>query len=219
MSEQDIKKIVKTFAKIYAELKYTIEKSLPDPREEFLRYLYDLRQEPLSLEIMVEELKRQGLDDLVEKILEKPPRKMLGFLYWYGYEGETVYNAYKKLLKHQLRPEIRIEDFSTDVLTIADAIQEFDPEKVVVFTLKSRGREPGIYRYTKKIMKAEGLDAVERIRPSLEGLLDIDALVDGLGIFSHIEEIEIVECEPDKNNLELCTELLYEEALREINSV
>lgn len=213
----DIKDVIRALAKIYAELKNTVEESLPDPRKDLLKYLYDLRQEPLSMETMVENLKKQGLEELVDKILEKPPRKMLGFLYWYGYEGEAVYNAYKKLLKHDFKPEIRVEDFSTDVLTIADAIREFSPEKVVVFTLKSRGREPGIYRYTKKIARAEGLEAVERIRPSLEGLLDIDALVDGLGVFSQIEEIEIVECEPDRNKLEHCTELLYREALREIN--
>ncbi|RLE60881.1 MAG: hypothetical protein DRJ35_02070 [Thermoprotei archaeon] len=214
--DEDIKQLIKAFARVYSEIKNTIDETMPDPREVLLKYLYDLKQEPLSLEEMVEELRKAGHKDIVEKIIRKQPKKMIGFLYWYGYEGEAVYKAFEKTKKLSVPPEIRIEDFSTDVMSIADMIADFQPEKVIVFTLKKRGRTPGIYRYKKRIKRAEGLEAVERIRPSMEGLLDIDALLEGLGVFSKIEEIEIVECEPETEKLEECSNMLFREALREI---
>ena len=211
------KELIKAVARAYNELKEALDEALPDPRKEYLRYLYDLSQEPLSLDKMVRELKSQGYSDIVEKLLNKPPRKILGFLYWYGVEGEAVYKAYEAIKNHPHRPEIRVEDFSTDALTVADMIRDFNPERVIVFTLKSRGREPGIHRYTRRIERPSGIEAVEMMRPSLEGLLDVDALLSALGVFSDIDEVEVVECEPPPDNVDKCTELLISEALGEIS--
>ncbi len=130
-------------------------------------------------------------------------------LYGYGECGDAAYQAYKLLeKKYASTVNIIIDDFSTDALTIADTISSAKADRVAIAAIKRRGREPGIYTGKIELRRIEGMEAVEEIRPSLEGLLDIDAVIRGLNVLLGEGEVTVIECEPGVDDCSDCTEKL-----------
>ena len=201
----------KELAAIYEELKSSLIGPLPSVSDQLAELLYKMppaKEEDINK--LSSELKKAGHGDLVKRLLDKPPRVLVGVLYSYGTCGEAAYNAYKSLLSNPPSGNVIIEDFSTDALTVADAIRDSGADKVVILAIKRRNRKPGVYVRHVTLKQPTAIEAVEEIRPSLEGLLDVDALLRGLNVFLGKGDVEVHECEPKSESCEECTKLLID---------
>ncbi len=206
----DIARILASINKLFNDLKDSIIGELPHPLSPLLEVIYrmdDAKEE--DVEKMVKKLREAGHGELVEKILDKEPRILVGVIYIYGRCGESAYSLYNSLRESPPK-NIVVEDFSTDALTVADYIRRAKADRVVVLAIKRRGRQPGVYVYNARIQQPSPEDAVEDIRPSLEGLLDVDALIMGLNVFLGEGELTVIECEPSSDDCSDCIEKIRE---------
>ncbi len=150
-----------------------------------------------------------GYGELVQKISEASHRVLIGFLFYYGEDGEAVYKAFEESLKLPECSHVVIEDFSTDSLTASFLIDKYKPDRVMILTLKRRGRPPGLYRQVISLRQPDKEEAPEAARASLEGSLDVDHLIEGLGVFSPNIEVEVIECDPGDGEAYPCSDKLF----------
>ncbi|QOJ78075.1 hypothetical protein IG193_04585 [Infirmifilum lucidum] len=158
-----------------------------------------------------------GYGELVEKISEASYRVLIGFLSYYGEDGEAVYRAFEESLELPECSHVVIEDFSTDSLTASFLIDKHRPNRVMILTLKRRGRLPGVYRQVINLRQPDKEDAPEAARASLEGSLDIDHFIRGLGVFSPNIEVEVIECDPGDGEASPCFDKLLKVVEEEYN--
>jgi len=151
-----------------------------------------------------------GYGELVQKISEAGFKVLLGFLFYYGEDGESVYKAFEIAAKLPECSHVIVEDFSTDSLTVSFMLEKYSPNLVEILTLKRRGRAPGVYRYTVSLQQPSAEEAPEAIRASLEGSLDVDHLIEGLRAFAPLREVVVIECDPGGQEASFCTEKLIE---------
>jgi len=129
-------------------------------------------------------------------------------------EGREALKVLEKLRKAGLPGNVIVEDFSMDVLSVADVINDIAPEVLVLVSVAVRGRPPGVYVSRVRFKKRENaFEALEDVRPSLEGWISIDAIVAGLPVFLRHKprEVVIVECEPGAGS---CADELYRKVVR-----
>jgi len=208
-----VKQLIRAAARAYTSwnrLLETIIPKLPNPLEEKIYTLKTAR--PPDLSSMAEKLKEAGHQNLVEKILNKPPKILVGFLYSLSETGNTVYDTYLYMLKKAENcPSITIEDFSTDALTVSDIIAREKPDKTIIITAKSRQRPAGIYT-TQITVRHIQENPAEKLRASLEGSLDIDALLDALQVLAPGLTVILLECDPGNSTGENCGQRLIQVA-------
>jgi hypothetical protein len=214
--EETYMRIIKLAARAYASWNKFIESLFPQPPNPLEQKIYTLNstKEP-DLATMIQELKNTGHQDLVEKILSRPPKVLVGFLYDLSEPGELIYDTYGYTFqKVQDCPNITVEDFSTDALTVNDIIAREKPDKIIIVTAKRRQRPPGIYT-AQTTLQATQENPAEMLRASLEGSLDIDALLDALRVLAPGRIISIVEYEPPED----ATQSLKEQLIQVIDKI
>lgn len=165
-----------------------------------------------------EEVKGKDLEEVLRYLLAGPrpaERILVGVIGTsLTKEGREALKVLEKLRKAGLPGGVLVEDFSTDVLSVADIINDVSPEVLVLVSVAVRGRPPGVYVSRVKLERRENaFEALEDVRPSLEGWISIDAIVAGLPAFLKHEprEVVIVECEPGAGS---CADELYREVIR-----
>jgi len=214
---------IRELARLYAEINKALKDIIPQPKQQpkhiLLEKLYELKPaEPADIDRLTRELRLYGHGEIVDEILGGKNRKILvGVIYSYGRCGESAYRAYRILEeKYMGSREVVVEDFSTDALTIADTIRASAADATLVVAIKKRGRRPGIYSREVELHGVEGIEAVEEIRPSLEGLLDVDALIRGLNVFLGGGKLTVIECEPASDDCSDCIEGLVKAVERHV---
>lgn len=210
---------LRRLARAYASWKKFWDDLLPKPENPLTRIVFTLpKKEEESIDEIARKLEEAGHGDFVRALLaEKKPRVLLGFLYYAGPIGEAVYGVYRYASSHVKCSNVVVEDFSADALTVSDAIAKWKADKIVVFTAKKRGRKPALYAYSLVLRKPREWEAVEAIRPSLEGSLDIDDLLRGLSVFLPGTTIHVYECEPAENEPDTCEKSLIDAVIGEVS--
>jgi len=168
-----------------------------------------------------EKLSGKSLGEIVEELVgarlpTNSPKKILVGVVGFPSteEGRLALQVLEKLKESELPENVVIEDFAADVLTVADTINDYKPDFLIVVGVAGRGREPGVYVSD---LDLEGVDesfaALESVRPSLEGWISVDVLIEGLPVFLRHkpQRAVLVECEP---GLEECAETLYSEVVK-----
>ncbi|MGC9107736.1 MAG: hypothetical protein ACP5IE_06070 [Infirmifilum sp.] len=214
MSQQDeLVKFIVALMKTYKALEQGTKSLIPDVKAtDATKPLYDRITSFKPREENIDEMKRtlveSGHAEILEKLEKTQIRILIGFLSYYGEEGEVVYKAFEHA---QTLPEcshVVFEDFSTDSLTVKYLIDKYNPTKTKIITLKRRGRQPGLYTYTVQLAPEPQEKATDALRATLEGSLDIDDLLSGLRVFTPGLELEVVECDPGSGDPSYCSDKL-----------
>jgi len=98
---------------------------------------------------------------------------------------------------------VQVYELSGDLFAMVDEFNRLGPKRAVVIGAVERGRPPGtITEYVFKPYKfRSGLDALEAMRPSLEGRISLEDFLVGLSVLgTTAEEIYVIECEPYSTN-------------------
>ncbi len=196
-----------------------------------LQKLYELnakQQDPEALKAEViralggdpEKLADKDFAEALSRVLgvnlEAGRRVMIGFVASpFDDAGQQVLELYEKLRTRGLSENIVVEDFYTNVVTVADLINKYTPSRLVVVSVERKGRSPGIYVSRRDLRrKTEAFQALEDIRPSLDGWVSVDLLLDGITSFlTHWpREVVLVECEPGEKLCEGLEEVVLREA-------
>ena len=214
----------------------SIRESLGLDDDALLRALYSFRTMSPNYEEMKAEIIRslggdpesfsdKSLGEIVEKLVggqppASPPKKILVGVVGSPFtkEGRLALQVLEKLKGSGLPENVVVEDFAADVLTVADTINDYKPDLLVVVGVVRRGREPGVYVLDLNLEGArESFAALESVRPSLEGWISVNTLVEGLPAFLRHKpwRAVLVECEP---GLEECVEKLYGEVVKLIRA-
>jgi len=239
MSEKDLVKelarLLGMLARLGRDVDQEIKRGLAEilgVDEKFLlQKLYELRAKQQDVETLkTEVIKALGGDpeelahlDFAEALgrvlginLEAGRRVMVGFVASpLDDAGQQVLELYEKLRRRGLPENVVVEDFYTNVVTVADLINEYTPSRLIVVSVERKGRSPGIYVSRRDLRrKTEAFQALEDIRPSLDGWVSVDVLLDGITSFlTHWpREVVLVECEPGEKLCEGLEEVVLREA-------
>ncbi|MEZ0345574.1 MAG: hypothetical protein ABWK01_03405 [Infirmifilum sp.] len=176
-------------------------------------YTFSVKDE--DVEEMKKALKENGFENLINELSNTGRKLLLGFLFYYGEDGEAVYKAYERALRLNDCRNLVVEDFSTDSLTVSYLIEKHKPQEIKVLTLRRKNRDPGIYTYEVSLQPTNAEEAPEAVRASLDGSLNIDHLLEGLRVFAPGVTLEVVECDPGGSAPSFCTDKLFEMVERE----
>ncbi len=220
---KELARLLGMLARLGKEVDQEVRRSLAEvlgvDEKALVRILYDIKakpQDPEAMKVQVikalggdEELAKMDFADALSRILglELPQgvgeTVMVGFVATpFDEAGQQVLELYEKLRSAELPRNLVVEDFQTNVVTVADLINLHKPSKLVVVTVERRGRKPGIHVSRRRLeRKQDAFKALEDIRPSLDGWVSVDILLDGITSFlTHWpREVVVVECEPDEN--------------------
>jgi hypothetical protein len=206
---------------------YTLKKLL-DPaailREALLNSVRDrlMRLEPRAggddLETLLGFIELHGPSLPLQQLLDKR-KKLLGFFCAASPECEEIVKAMCSLSSELSGcSKVAIEDMSADSLTAKYIIEKHSPSQVVIYTLKQRGRTPGLYARAFRASARERGEALRFLDASLRGSLDIDDFLGGLAALGVEHVITVIECEPSGSR-EFCKELIVDHMLREVKSL
>lgn len=232
---KELARLLGMLARLGKEVDQEVRRSLAEvlgiDEKAVVKMLYEMKMEPQDPEAMKaqvikalggdEELARMGFAEALGRVLglELPQsmgeKVMIGFVATpFDEAGQRILKLYEELRSKELPSNIVVEDFQANVVTVADLINLHKPSKLVFVAAEHRGRRPGIHVSRRKLeKKGDAFKALEDIRPSLDGWVSVDILLDGITSFlTHWpREVVVVECEPGEN---LC-EGLEEAVLRE----
>ncbi len=231
----ELARLLGMLARLGKEVDQEVRRSLAEilgvDEKALLKVLYEIKAKPQDPEAMKaqiikalggdEELAKRDFAEALGAVLGLSlpqgggEKVLVGFIATpFDEAGQQVLNLYEKLRAMELPSNVVVEDFHTNVVTVADLINQHKPSRLVIVTSERRGRTPGIHVSRRRLRKKENaFKALEDIRPSLDGWVSVDVLLDGVTSFlTHWpREIVVVECEPGEN---LC-EGLEEAVLRE----
>ena len=211
----ELTQLILTFMKVYKGIEKELNSIFPKVKvEDAMRPLYEritffqIKNE--DVEEMKKTLEESGHSNILQQLSKTHEKMLVGFLSYYGQDGEAVYKAFEHAASLPNCSNIIFEDFSTDSLTVKFLIDKYRPNRVLILTLKRRNRDPGVYNYTVELEPVNPERAPDSIRATLEGSLDIDHLLEGLRVFTPGTRIEVFECDPGEGDPSFCHDRLVE---------
>jgi hypothetical protein len=220
---EELEAAVRKIAAVYFTLKRLLDPTAVI-REAYLASLRDrvLKLKPPAeggnLETLLEFVEKHG-PSLPLRQLVGVQRKLLGFVCGVSPECEELIKVMSTLAsEYSDCGNVAVEDMSADSLTVKYIIERHSPSQIIIYTLKRRGRAPGLYTREFKASEGGSEPSLERLGASLRGSLDIDDLLGGLAALGVQQTVTVVECEPSEDK-GLCKELIREHAAREVASV